>query len=879
MALPVIDGLPTEAGMPLPGSLEHFFGVRFGQNFSGVRIHTSRAAANAAESLNALAFTAGPNIYFGAAQWSPHSTAGRELIAHELAHTVQQGATTLPSSASQPTIARRASSEVPEVQRQPRPQRRRAPQSITIRWEGSIRASIFAYVRRLARSPEEATRITDLVQGAVNEYSTGGQAVTHQQFERQSHLRGVLLDEPVAQVLRGALGADEHQTALLATAGRMLEETDALITGIAVDDAVAMAERSGHHAPAAAVEANWSVLAGNEDLSRYYLTLMGRFAGVSHSDATTALAQGGLAPEEILQIIGDDGRRRFFTHLFTQGYTEFARSGGTVQRAFEPLEERIFEQFNWGNPTATRNLLQIDHSREGDQIAIVDRTNGVLLYDSQNNPLRGITGQGYRDTGYVGSEPMHHGINIAGISDPVLFGILNALRMDVTEPTRAVARGADFYWHNSDLVKERVIEGLPELVVQRFEEMLPVFVGFLTVHGAATAMLAMPPPFPAIGAAIRGTLAIVGWAMQIDFLGSALGHLVEAGYHLTRIAPPQDGRLDDLSNLHLERAAVPIREMVADVALAVGAEMAGRFLAAVRGRTRLSIECTRCRLRFRVEEPLRLPEGRARALVEAMAQRTGRSPAEVEGMFRLAGRLEPAEAARLRALGERAAAGHALDEAAARDLSAMMDRLRGGGPVPAPEAATTRGEAPRARLDPLTGAPLQAGTEGHIRQRWFEYQQTHRERFPELADRPDPAWERQYRQILTNRIAGGEFQNLALNRLGVPENFEVFMDPSGEGGFRPDGVRDLGNGSPVWGRQYHFVEVKGWDYIYNDTTESLHTENLHAMLDYVETFRGFIEVVVRSAAHERGETRLSRPLEDRLARLVRNGLARIYRFP
>jgi hypothetical protein len=73
-------------------STEHrtFYEQRLGHDFSTVRIHAGPAAAEAASSVRAQAFTHGQNIYFGQHHYQPDSMAGQRLIAHELAHTVQQ---------------------------------------------------------------------------------------------------------------------------------------------------------------------------------------------------------------------------------------------------------------------------------------------------------------------------------------------------------------------------------------------------------------------------------------------------------------------------------------------------------------------------------------------------------------------------------------------------------------------------------------------------------------------------------------------------------------------------------------------------------------------------------------------------------------------
>lgn len=82
----------ASGGQPLPAAVRRFMEPRFNADFAAVRIHTDAEAAGAARRLGARAFTSGNHIYFGAGQYQPETPAGLELIAHELAHTVQQGA-------------------------------------------------------------------------------------------------------------------------------------------------------------------------------------------------------------------------------------------------------------------------------------------------------------------------------------------------------------------------------------------------------------------------------------------------------------------------------------------------------------------------------------------------------------------------------------------------------------------------------------------------------------------------------------------------------------------------------------------------------------------------------------------------------------------
>ena len=83
-----ISGL-RGGGEPLSPSVRAFFEPRFDRDFSEVRVHNNTQATKAARGINARAFTDGLNVVFGAGQLSPETSEGRYLIAHELAHTLQ----------------------------------------------------------------------------------------------------------------------------------------------------------------------------------------------------------------------------------------------------------------------------------------------------------------------------------------------------------------------------------------------------------------------------------------------------------------------------------------------------------------------------------------------------------------------------------------------------------------------------------------------------------------------------------------------------------------------------------------------------------------------------------------------------------------------
>ena len=79
-------------GAPLPDNTRAEMESGIGADFSTVKIHTNDNAVQMNQQINAKAFTHGSDIYFNRGQYNPESSSGKHLLAHELTHTVQQGA-------------------------------------------------------------------------------------------------------------------------------------------------------------------------------------------------------------------------------------------------------------------------------------------------------------------------------------------------------------------------------------------------------------------------------------------------------------------------------------------------------------------------------------------------------------------------------------------------------------------------------------------------------------------------------------------------------------------------------------------------------------------------------------------------------------------
>ncbi|MFZ0870793.1 MAG: DUF4157 domain-containing protein [Rhodanobacter sp.] len=80
----------NSSSKPLDASTRAFMEPRFGWDFSKVRVHTDASASSTAQSLQARAYTVGNDIVFNQGQFHPTCVAGQSLLAHELAHTMQQ---------------------------------------------------------------------------------------------------------------------------------------------------------------------------------------------------------------------------------------------------------------------------------------------------------------------------------------------------------------------------------------------------------------------------------------------------------------------------------------------------------------------------------------------------------------------------------------------------------------------------------------------------------------------------------------------------------------------------------------------------------------------------------------------------------------------
>ncbi len=87
---PIVREVLSSPGQSLNADTCALMEQRFGHDFGGVRVHTDEKAAESARAANALAYTLGRDIVFGAGQFAPGTSGGDKLLTHELTHVIQQ---------------------------------------------------------------------------------------------------------------------------------------------------------------------------------------------------------------------------------------------------------------------------------------------------------------------------------------------------------------------------------------------------------------------------------------------------------------------------------------------------------------------------------------------------------------------------------------------------------------------------------------------------------------------------------------------------------------------------------------------------------------------------------------------------------------------
>lgn len=112
----IVEDVLSLPGRQLDTATRSLMESRFGYDFSGVRVHTDRLAAESASAVQAHAYTVGHNVVFAEGKYVPDTAAGQRLLAHELTHVVQQQAAPPASARGHATMLTSAKA-APAVQR------------------------------------------------------------------------------------------------------------------------------------------------------------------------------------------------------------------------------------------------------------------------------------------------------------------------------------------------------------------------------------------------------------------------------------------------------------------------------------------------------------------------------------------------------------------------------------------------------------------------------------------------------------------------------------------------------------------------------------------------------------------------------------------
>ncbi|RIJ77345.1 DUF4157 domain-containing protein [Nakamurella silvestris] len=150
-------------GVALADPVRRRMEAAFDADFSQVRVHTGGEAADLNRSVSARAFATGNDLFFGAGQYAPDTREGEQVLAHELAHTVQQGA----GGVQRSTVHRLLTAKETDVQalRSDRGLKKGARTKDTLDLLGRV-LSLY----HIARSPEEEHQLLGTVVGVCQTY-------------------------------------------------------------------------------------------------------------------------------------------------------------------------------------------------------------------------------------------------------------------------------------------------------------------------------------------------------------------------------------------------------------------------------------------------------------------------------------------------------------------------------------------------------------------------------------------------------------------------------------------------------------------------------------------------------------------------------------
>ena len=648
MAPASVERVLASSGRPLEPALRKDMEQRFGHDFSKVQVHSDAAAGRSAQEVYARAYTVGQDIVFGAGHFTPTTREGQWLLAHELAHVVQQTSGRVSQRIARDTSADQAACPKGHLkgERQKAGKELKNETIVYLVWgtwqPGDTGASFkertfrewiaWRFARINAQQAAAALKYSlDNIHGdAIG--TPGCQMEITMDFKAMVDIRKIS-GEPARekeaaekkkaeeaertplgdQPGRGSQAADKAADpgagrGTQTPAGELKGEPAKFDSGGLpslgnfgpLSDAVGE-QRFQDQYVTTRIKPDASVLA-DPNRAELYLQILQHYTGRAIGENDRKAAADGLDQAEIDKITDGNPMRKAITALFGQGYREFEQAGGSELEKFRLLIQTICEQFTFGNPTATHNQLEIGKGvPEKNVLGIVERSTGILFYNDLGVALASFGGVGTRDRGYISTklEKDAWAINLANVSDPGLRELLNSLRLTFSEPARMAVAGAEVYFNNIELVNSKVQAGLAPAIKQKFLDMLPFFVGFIAGHAVSGFLMRVPnPQVASVGLTLKGLLTFSGYIMDIDFAAGATERLLSAAALLSKFSRDETNEVTKLSEGNLNAAAKIIQDMVAEIAAMFATWALGKLLrGAHKGSEQLKIECTHCDLK------------------------------------------------------------------------------------------------------------------------------------------------------------------------------------------------------------------------------------------------------------------------------------------
>lgn len=603
------------AGVPLDNATRTEMETGFGRDLARVRIHTDANAARSAASIHASAYTVGNHIYFGHKGFQPNDDGSKHLLAHELAHVLQQqqdGVTDPLAAGAHEDHADRAATQLLAgrtnvavgpgtlvgVARKPDDETPVAPKRITGKQEGSGQAikpivldgHAYSYIiwgewqqgdnvekfreRILGKWVTWRFKgITTPERQAVISYLKASRFVpfdTTQLTPGNSY--SLPLEDAVvsrARVLSGEPAREKADKQAADEAGGEGAVKDTAKNGpggvTASGEAPQKKEGSETGDPADPsgekdfqVTSRPDVLADNPALAQMYINFLQRYAGVK---AASPQPDKGLTRDQIKAMTDGNDRAKVVTDVFTQGWAEYQAAGGGDVITFGLMEETLFTQRARGNFTALHN--QLEYSKEPEGLGLYKRGTILRYYDSSGQPIPKNVG-GYRDPGYRTAAPPEQAARIP-ITDRGLLSVLQGIKNVTLDEQVLIYQAAKGHWDNKDLLYPAILDGWngAKAVMDELHRQLEVVVVFLGISGVAAVLKRMQDPkAKGAGLLLEEMLKLSGKFFHFVFAAEVLQYLYSAGLELSKIQRGEGGELDALSKEHLNRAVVTMRELL-----------------------------------------------------------------------------------------------------------------------------------------------------------------------------------------------------------------------------------------------------------------------------------------------------------------------------